>query len=413
MNSDYDKIIKLNSLIVALVILAPTLSGTLANGFGVAAGANLYTLIAITGLYIVKIIKQASSAIKIEWNFTYKTAIILLMVLILYFFTSLTSGGKHNYSMIQLVFYSIIPIIVTTIKFRTEYVLRYAVYMSLLTVIGLEGFLTVRWEGVGQADLGKVYSLVTALVCILFHIRYYGSKANLLLKICYVYGAYMFLRVIMLANRGALLTLLFAIFVSFIYKFDSNDSMKMQTTKKIIIICIVIAISIAVMQNLGPIIDWVIEVCKNLFDKVPAGLIKMRFYIKQDDISNGREDINQMLYKAIKESPIYGYGLNMFYPYSNYKYTYPHNFIFQFLFEGGILFALMPIFFAIWGLVKVLVGSLKEKEKFVFPALLVCLCYPKCLVSSNMWKVTEIWLLIGYVASTFNMDWIKLRKRKK
>ena len=52
MNSEYDKIIKLNSLIFAIVILAPTLSGTLSNGLGVVAGANLYTLIAIVGLYM-------------------------------------------------------------------------------------------------------------------------------------------------------------------------------------------------------------------------------------------------------------------------------------------------------------------------------------------------------------------------
>ena len=413
MNSDYDKIVKLNSFIVAIVVLSSVLSGVFAYGFGKVAGANLYALIAIVACYIIKIVKQASSKVRIERHFTYRTVIILLLLLALYLLTILTSEGKHNYSVIQLIFYAIIPILVTTMEFRTEYVLRYAVYLSLLTVVGLDGFFAVRWTGVGQADMGSVYSIVTALVCTLFHIRYYGNKANLLMKICYIYNGYLFFRVIMLANRGALLTLLFAIFVSFIYKFDNNDFMKMQTTKKIIIISFTIIFSIIVMQNLEPIIKWLIEACKGLFDKVPAALLKMEFYIKQDNISNGRSAINEVAYKAIMESPIYGHGLNMFNAYTNYRYIYTHNFILQFLFEGGILFAAIPVFLVMWSLVKVLLGMIKDKETFVSLALFLCLNFPRCLISGNPWKGTDGWLLIGFAATIFNAEFILKQKKIK
>ena len=399
MNSEYDKIIKLNSLIVALIILAPTLSDTLANGLGVATGANLYTLIAIIGLYMVKIVKQASGEIKLEWNFTYKTAIILLLVLILYFFTRYTSGGEHNYSIIQLLFYAIIPILATTIEIKTEYVLRYAVYMSFLTIIGLEGFFHIRWSGVEQADMGKVYSLVTVLTCTLFHIRYYRNKSNLFMKLCYLYNGYVLVRVLMVANRGALLAILFTIYVAFIYKFDDSGQMKRQTTKKILIISITIAVSLVIANNLGEIIDWAIGVCSDLFGSAPAALRKMRLYIRADDVSNGRSDINEVVYKAIKESPIIGHGLNMFMPYTNNAYPYPHNFILQYLFEGGILFAALPVFYSVGALVKVLLSQVKQKEQFVFVAMLVCQCFPKLLVSTNVWLVTAIWMLVVYSAN--------------
>ncbi len=410
MNSEYDKTVKLNSLIVATVVSAPALSGTLANGLGVMSGANLYTLIAIVFLYIVKIIKQATGEIKTKWNFTYKTAIILLLVFSLYLFTHIATDGNHRYSIVQLIFYSIIPIFVTTMEFRTEYVLRYAVYISLLTIIGLEGFLAVRWVGVGQADMGKIYSLVTALVCTFFHIRYYGNKANLFLKICYVYNAYLLLRVVMMANRGALLTILFTMFVSFIYKFDSKGIMKIQTTKKILIVCVVVASSIVIIQNFGTIIDWIIELCKSLFNNVPAALVKMRFYIRQEDILNGREEINQIVLSAIKESPIYGHGLDMFYSYTDKEHIYPHNFILQFLFEGGILFALLPVFYSVGALVMVICGQVKNKEQFVFVAMLVCQCFPKLLFSSNVWSGTAIWMLITYSANNVFAKDIKSMK---
>lgn len=404
MNSDYDKILKLNSLLVAVVVLAPTLSGTLANGLGVSSGANLYVIIAIACLYITKLVREASSIVKKEWNFTGKTVILLLSVFVLYFVTKFTSGGEHNYSFIQLLFYAIIPILVTTMEIKTEYVLRYAVYMSVFTIIGLEGFLEVRWGGYEQADLGKVYSLVTVLTCTVFHFRYYSNKANLLIKLCYLYNGYVFVRVLMVANRGAMFALLFTIFVAFIYKFDDNGLMKRQTTKKIVIICITIIISAIVVQNLGEIIDWAIGVCSDLFGKVPAALRKMKSYIRAEDISNGRADINEVVYAGIKESPIYGHGLNMFYPYTNKEYIYPHNFILQYLFEGGILFATLPILYSIGALIKVILGRVEQKEQFVFAAMLVCQCFPKLLLSTNVWFVTAIWMLIIYSANDLFID---------
>lgn len=410
MKNAYDNIVKINSFIIALVILSHTLSGTLSNGFGVMSGANLYTLIAIVGCYIVKIIKQATGNIRTEFYFTYKTAIILFLVFCLFLFSNLINGEEHSYSIIQLLFYAIIPILVTTMEFRTEYVLRYAAYLSLFTVLGLDGFLTIRWIGVGQADMGSIYSLVTALICTLFHIRYYGNKANLLMKICYIYNAYLFLRVLMLANRGAMFTLLFAIFVSFIFKFDDNGTIKIQTAKKVVIICVVITVSIVIIQNFGPIIDWLIEVCKGLFGKVPAALAKMKFYIQQNNVLNGRAEINSVTISAIKESPIYGHGMDMFYVYTDKEYIYPHNYILQFLFEGGILFALVPIFYSAGALVKVLSGEVKKKEQFVFVAMLVCQCFPRLLLSSNVWTDTAIWMLISYSANNLFVKKIKIFK---
>ena len=399
MKKEYDRIIKLNSLIVATAILAPTLSGSLANGLGVLVGGNLYVMIAIMFFYIINLVHEASSELRREWKISWKTVMLLILIITLYISTKLTSNGEDGYLFIQLIFYAIIPVLVSTMEIKTEYVLRYAVYMSLLTIIGLEGFLEIRWGGYEQADMGKVYSLVTVLTCTLFHIRYYRNKANLFMKLCYLYNGYVFVRVLMVANRGAMLALLFSVFVAFINKFDDSGQMKRQTTKKIIIICIAIAVSLIVVNNLGEIIDWAIGLCSDLFGRAPAALRKMSLYIRIDDISNGRSDINEMVYAAIKESPIYGHGLNMFYPYSNKEYTYPHNYILQYLFEGGILFATLPILYSVGALVKVLSGQIKKKEQFVFVAMLVCQCFPKLLFSSNVWTGTSIWILITYSAN--------------
>lgn len=394
-----EKVEKLNSLMVAIVLLAPTLSGVLSNGFGISSGANLYILLAIFAVFMVKIFTEMNFGVRSKHGFTIMSALFLVSILLLYYITKYYYKDEMNYSFIQLLFYAIVPLIVIGFEINVEYVLRYCVYLSVLTVFGLEGFLAVRWGGYEQADLGKVYALVTVLVCVIFHMRFYYKKATRTIKIIYIYNLYVLVRVVMAANRGAMLALVFTVFVIFMYKFDDNDIMITQNIKKTVTIFVAVLAVFFVAQNLEEIMGWLRDFSLKVFGTVPSFITKMRSYIARDDISNGRSDINEMLFQSFKESPIYGHGLNMFYPYSKKEFVYPHNFIYQYFFEGGIVFSALPIFCSVGALVKVLLGTVKQKKEYILVSMLVCQCFPKLLLSSNVWLGTAIWMLIVYSAN--------------
>lgn len=390
---------KINSLIVAVVLMAAPLSGTLSNGFGIESGANSYVLIAIVLLLGFKLYKEfrLESGFKDEW--TWRSFFILLEVVLLYIISKAAKGDDCNYTVIQLLFYAIIPIIVISFSLKTEYVLRYTVYLSVFTVFGLNGFLEVLWGGYNQADLGSVYSLVTVLVCTIFHARYYRSGANLLIKLIYIYNIYVLIRVLMVANRGAMLAILFAVFIAVLYRFDNDGRMVGANYKKIIILLIT-AIAVYIMvYNLESILTWLIDICRSVFGAAPSALSKMRTYIKMDDITNGRDVINKIVVQAIKESPIYGHGLRTFSVYTHYAHPYPHNYIYQYLFEGGIIFAIVPVFCSLWALIRTVLGTIKTKDEHIIAAMLVCQCFPKLLISSDVWMGTAIWMLVVYSAN--------------
>lgn len=213
----------------------------------------------------------------------------------------------------------------------------------------------------------------------------------------------------MVANRGVMLALVFCVFVLFIHRFDDSGFIKTQNTKTTFILAISVLVVFVIVQNIELFFDGLQSVIKNVFGSVPSAIIKMRSYINRDDIMNGRSEINEMLYSAIKESPIYGHGMNMFFPYSGKIYVYPHNFILQYLFEGGILFAFLPVALSVGALLKVLLGRIRNKEIYVVSAMLVCQCFPKLLLSSNAWTGTAIWMLIIYSAN--NLFFSRKRRR--
>ena len=206
----------------------------------------------------------------------------------------------------------------------------------------------------------------------------------------------MLIRVVMVANRGALLTILFGAFIVFIYSFNSDGTMKTLRSKSLFILLLSAIAVWAIISNLSVVLQWVEDICQKTFNFVPSTIIKMQRYIEFDDISNGRNEINEILYKAIAESPLWGHGMCTFSHYTNGQYSFPHNFILQYLFEGGILFAVAPVYFALRSLISTILGTEKDKSRYIMMAMLTCQCFPKLLISSDAWRGTAVWMMIVY-----------------
>ena len=79
--------------------------------------------------------------------------------------------------------------------------------------------------------------------------------------------------------------------------------------------------------------------------------IKLDFVRKtlkiQTDISNGRNAITEYVVENIFKSPIWGHGVSTITYNSNGMIPYPHNFILQLFYDGGILLAVPVLFFVI------------------------------------------------------------------
>ena len=137
----------------------------------------------------------------------------------------------------------------------------------------------------------------------------------------------------------------------------------------------------------------------------------------EGDLSDGRSELYSSTFNLIMGSPVIGHGIST---YSHYVpgVEYPHNFVLQFLFDGGII--LLVIIFAI--VVPMFIKSIKNRKADVSGETVLSLLYPgtgnmtdqmtgklavvlflsgveitRALLSGNIWRLIQFWLLIGIV----------------
>lgn len=383
---------KIDSLIVALSLMSTTVSVTISLAFGMENNANIIVLAFIFGSFMIKVLYTKRLWIDID----YGSIGILFLILCLFVVSKIFKGDQANYSFTQLLFFAIIPKLSMDLKFETEKVLRYSIYLSLCTVLAVNKFFEYQYADMNQGNMGNIYPIVTMLIICIFHLRYYYKEATKFTKICYCYNAYMLIRTIIVANRGALIAIIICAVVVFLYSFNEDGIIKKNSFKQLIFFIIATILIILIYIYQLEIVQFCSKIFESVFGIVPSFFIKMERYILFNDISNGRDQIYEILIGAIKESPIYGNGIRTFSSYTKGLYPFPHNFILQFFYEGGLLFAIVPVFFAVKIVFDILFGKIALKDNYVMAAMLACQCYPKLLFSTDVWLGTAIWMLITY-----------------
>lgn len=113
------------------------------------------------------------------------------------------------------------------------------------------------------------------------------------------------------------------------------------------------------------------------------------------DMTNGRDDIDKVAWEGIWNSPIIGHGTSQFDKYTGLGY--PHNFILQMLYDGGIVLASI-VFIPI-------ARSLLQKKRLISEEefiLLLCLFFasvPGALFSGDLWNSIVLWMFFGFVVA--------------
>lgn len=128
----------------------------------------------------------------------------------------------------------------------------------------------------------------------------------------------------------------------------------------------------------------------NVIDK------SLRKVAESGDITNGRDFIYGIATDGILDRPIFGHGMDQFE--NNTGIVYPHNFILQVLYDGGI------VFFSIL-LVPLLVKLIKRirtcnYEEYSLIPFFFFISVPGALLSADLWYVERLWLFFGVLFAT-------------
>lgn len=115
--------------------------------------------------------------------------------------------------------------------------------------------------------------------------------------------------------------------------------------------------------------------------------------IAEGDMSNGREYIAGLTIQEFTKNPIFGYGLDQFE--NNTGIGYPHNFVLQILYDGGLFFfviLLIPVIYKLYTKIK----TCDENEYFLIPFFFF-VSVPGALLSADLWYNERLWIFFGVV----------------
>lgn len=289
--------------------------------------------------------------------------------------------------------FSLIPMVLLIGHYDEEKVVRYTCYLipTTLFVMG-DLFKPNQSYAFSQMEMGYSYAILYMLVACVIHFSFFRSKSNLYMKFCYGLGLYLLWRVILLATRGTIVSLLVLFSVMLLIRFNKKGEYVKPSLRRKLTIIISVLILIIIVINIEMIIEPLYNFARNIFEILPAFLEKTYMSVKSGDVSRGRSGITAFTMNRISEKPFLGHGAMTFKAY-NGKYAYPHNSILQLLFESGFVGAALQIFYLGYGVWFMLFRAKKSgREKTAFLMLIFLSAFPMLLMSDEMWNTPAFWM---------------------
>ena len=245
----------------------------------------------------------------------------------------------------------------------------------------------------GTLSMGICYSMLVPVIANLVFIRYFFMQANNFMKVALLpitaINIFYLVQMTMFGSRGPVLCALLLI-ASFFLLFVEDSSIRIRKGWVLIIAVCVVIVALSFTQILQAISNYLaqFDISLNVIDK----FLRMN---DSGDMTNGRDDIGKVAWEGIWQSPIIGHGTSQFE--RNTGIVYPHNFILQMLYDGGIVLASI-VFIPI-------VRSLLQKKWLISEdefILLLCLFFasvPGALFSGDLWNSIVLWMFFGFSLS--------------
>ena len=259
-NSKDRLFIKLNSFVVAMMISAQTITGTIVRipAFKDFHNNFIILVIALTIIF-AEIIYYKKVTIELPVMF------FLSFATLWYLYSLIFHGNNCELDVIQFIFYAIIPIYVISQKLDGELVMRYILYLSLMTLPIINLFFVLQYVKYNQAYMGNIYAILSPVIVAMIHFKLYRKQSNLLIKLTYIYNLYIMVKIVLFANRGAVLCLACCAIVLVINAYDDDKRKKLSAIKlSLIIVFSVIGILIIIFAL--PLLHSLADLCNNILE---------------------------------------------------------------------------------------------------------------------------------------------------
>ena len=383
------RVISLTSILLALFIETKALNLIMLAAFPSLSGLMAVTyFVIVLGLFIIGLFVQGRSLIRLRLS--YKC--ICLLCILWYIMTNIFVATPS----VSVPFFCIFMVA----AFLIPGIIRINMRMFMLTLIIVPSFGVMYLNKIfyneileeGIVSMGTCYAFLVPVLGNLVFLRYYYNKEKFYLKIVTLLfsaiNLFYLVQMTMFGSRGPVLCALLLILSFFIIRIDDSGKVSLRKGRTILAFVGMLFFALSFTTILQALSDYLATfgISLNVIDK---------FLRLEDngDMTNGREVLSAMAWKGIMESPIWGNGTSQFL--NNTGEVYPHNFILQMLYDGGIILTSLVMF----PVIRVLIRKLEtvSENEFVCLLLLFFASVPGALFSGDLWNASTLWMFFGFV----------------
>lgn len=381
-------IVTLHTIFVALFCDIKSINYALTYGGFVGEGimAILYPIV-VSIIFIVALMRGM-----LNFKNSYPYALFLILYL-LCFYGITTNFIGESYVSIQFFFIFVvcaflIPQISTV---NTKLLIKLIMCFPFFAVFRLNEIFSITNIWLNEISMDASYSFLLPIVANLVYLRFKFKGETKIEKfitlIFSIINGIILGYILLFGSRGPILCILSLLLFWYFCEHTGERGIKIRT-KKIFyfVICFMIVLSFGQILISG-IVNFL-----DSYGITITALNKMTSLGDDGDFSNGRSDLYTLAFKGFIDSPIIGNGLDRFginYPGS----SYPHNFILQALYDGGLLLVIVLIFPLLYRLFSFFKRC--SFDEYVVFSMLFFASVPGALFSQDLWSNCVLWLSFG------------------
>lgn len=385
--------IVLLSLLVALFVDIKPINMILVSGSSAVSEESGF----MASLYPIIFILLVSCSFfykKIKWHFTFQTIFLVIYLLLFYKYTQFFIGPPRTRFPLLVAFVLCAIIIPCIVNVDAKWFLRGLMFFPSFAIFRLNRVFSPVKGWTDAISMDTSYAFLIPIIATILYVKFYIKRDQRIKRIMWVLcliNAIYFFQLFQYGSRGPLLSIfLLLLFIFTIRKKENAPGISVSKGKlgSIFIILLVLLSSYLLFFQIFIDLFSLIGIESHALDKI-------LILGEAGDVSNGRTYLNTLTINGIMEHPIFGYGFDRYH--ANTNMLYPHNFILQILYDGGIVYF-------IFILTPVVIGLIRRLRKctyddFIVITFLMFSSVPGALFSNNLYTSSILWLFFGCTLS--------------
>lgn len=386
-------IVILHTMAIAMFADIRSVNWALVYGGFVREGAmNIIYPVVIGLIVITSILIQKKGALSRNQYPLLVVGYLLIMYLITIFFL-----GKPRVTLPMFMALSVFAFFIPSIGVvNAKLLIKGMMFFPFFAIFRLDSVfqMVTEWQNYMNMDASYAF-LVPVVANIVYLFCYYKEESRkekivtLLLSLCNMIFCG---RILAHGSRGVVLSIFLVLaflFVTKINQISRGIVINKGKLKAVLIASVVVAAFYVVF------FDFIYRWLENVFGITFYAFEKTARMGAEGTFDNGRNNIVIVTLNRILEQPIFGYGTDRFEEVTGLNY--PHNFILQMLFDGGlVLFFILFVPFCI-SIARLLKRC--TKDEFAVFCVFFFASVPGALFSQDLWNMPVIWMTMGYCMS--------------